>query len=126
MKSNTKGKKPKITQKLASSMFCNIIDSLLKRYEKCDEKELISFKQYCLNSRDKGLNTLSSQIVDTLVARYEESEEKKTMSFKAYCIGLRDLSNKAVGKDVISDIDTADEENQKKLEEGEKHYGSNN
>ena len=119
MKSNIKGKKPKITEKFANSIFCKIIDSLLKRYENCDEKEFISFKHYCLNSRDKGLNTLSSQIVDTLVARYEESEEKKTMSFKAYCIGMRDLSHKSVGKDISTDIDSADEEKQKILEEGE-------
>ena len=56
MKSNFKEKNKKqrikFGDKAMNVLFCQIIDTLITRYDKSAEKETMSFKEYCLYLRD--------------------------------------------------------------------------
>ena len=76
MKSNVKKEKPKkqkvkIGDRFANAMFSEIIDTLIKRYDKSEEKKTMSFKAYCI-----GLRDLSNKNVGKDVSTYiDETDE---------------------------------------------------
>ena len=88
MKSNVKNEKPKkpkvkIGDSFANAMFSEIIDILINRYDKSDEKETMSFKAYCMRLRDlsniqvgKAVEEFSSPADEEFQKILEEGEKK--------------------------------------------------
>lgn len=60
MKSNVKNK-VKMTDKIAGTLFEKIILTLLEKYEKSDEKETMSFEDYCRALIDLSNKTLKGE-----------------------------------------------------------------
>ena len=74
MKANVKkDKKPKVKlgDKVAGTLFCDIIETLLARYNASAEKETMSFKRYCLGLLDLSYKNLDSKKSVT----FDEDEE---------------------------------------------------
>ena len=70
MKSNTKPK-IKLKDKVASTLFHQILETLLDRYDKSEEKKTMSFKAYCI-----GLVNLSYKQVgsESFIETSEDDE----------------------------------------------------
>ena len=57
MKSNVKNKnKVKISDKVAGALFEQIIDVLIDKYHKSDEKETMTFEEYCVSLKELSIN----------------------------------------------------------------------
>ena len=50
-----KQKKIKVSDKVSSFLFCEIITALLDKYHASDEKETMSFEEYCARLRDLSI-----------------------------------------------------------------------
>ena len=84
MKSNVKNekqKKPKVKigDKFANAVFGEIIDTLIKRYDKSEEKKTMSFKAYCIGLRDLSNKAVGKDVtsdIDTADEMYQKILEE--------------------------------------------------
>ena len=83
MKSNVKEKKKnqrvKFGDKAMNVLFCQIIDTLIARYDKSTEKETMSFEEYCLFLRDlsnKAVGKVNDNSFDEGDTFYQEILEE--------------------------------------------------
>ena len=72
MKSNVKHEKQKkekvsIRDRISHVLFCEIIDALLKGYEKSENKDTMSFKAYCIGLRDLSNKAVGNDTSTELV-----------------------------------------------------------
>ena len=81
MKSNVQNEKPKkpkvkIGDRFANAMFSEIIDTLIKRYDKSEEKKTMSFKAYCIGLLDLSNKNVGKD-VSTCIDETDEYVQKK-------------------------------------------------
>ena len=84
MKANAKAekqKKPKVKigDKFANAVFGEIIDTLIKRYDKSEEKKTMSFKAYCIGLRDLSNKAVGKDVIsdiDTADEMYQKILEE--------------------------------------------------
>ena len=84
MKSNVKKVKQKtpkvkIGDKFANAVFGEIIDTLIKRYDKSEEKKTMSFKAYCIGLRDLSNKAVGKDVmsdIDTADEMYQKILEE--------------------------------------------------
>ena len=48
-------KKVKISDKAMSFMFCEVVNALLDKYEQSEQKETMSFQEFCIQLRDLSI-----------------------------------------------------------------------
>lgn len=65
---NKKTKKPKVKigDKFANAVFGEIIDTLIKRYDKSEEKKTMSFKAYCIGLRDLSNKAVGKDVMSDI------------------------------------------------------------
>ena len=65
---NEKTKKPKVKigDKFANAVFGEIIDTLIKRYDKSEEKKTMSFKAYCIGLRDLSNKAVGKDVMSDI------------------------------------------------------------
>ncbi len=78
---NEKNKKPKVKigDKFANAVFGEIIDTLIKRYDKSEEKKTMSFKAYCIGLRDLSNKAVGKDVmsdIDTADEMYQKILEE--------------------------------------------------
>lgn len=60
MKTNINNKKTnnkvKFSDKMAGVLFEQIIDTLISKYHKSDEKETMTFEEYCISLKELSIN----------------------------------------------------------------------
>lgn len=74
-----KKEKVKLGDRVANSLFCEIIDVLIKRYDESDEKQTMSFKAYCIRLRDLSNKQVSKDVttdIDDTDEDFQKNLEK--------------------------------------------------
>ena len=56
-------KRVKVSDKVSSFLFCEIITALLDKYHASDEKESMSFEEYCARLRDLSIEKVNKNSV---------------------------------------------------------------
>ena len=79
MKSNVKKKKQpkvKLGDKVASTLFCDIIDFLIYKYDESPEKETMSFRAYCVGLVDLSNKKIGKEECKTYDIADDDSQLK--------------------------------------------------
>ena len=77
-KENQKTSKVKIGDKFANLVFGEIIDTLIKRYDKSEEKKTMSFKAYCIRLRDLS----NKQVGKDVTTDIDDTDEENQKNFE--------------------------------------------
>lgn len=72
-----KKEKVKLGDLVANSLFCEIIDVLIKRYDESDEKQTMSFKAYCIRLRDLSNKQVGKDVTTDI--DYTDEENQKNL-----------------------------------------------